>query len=250
MKTRRRIVAANWKMSFSATEVRSYIPKFLRSTKSLYQNDIIIFGQALYLDVLQTELQKSRVQVGAQNCHFELEGAFTGENSPQTLAMMQIPYVLVGHSERRHIFKESNDDIMKKVRTLHRLNITPVICVGETQEQRKNNQTEQIIVDQLDSALSNADPNKPFIVAYEPVWAIGTGQVATPEQAQTAHLILRKALALKRRESVSILYGGSVKPENSTALAASEDIDGFLVGGASLIPENFAQICNITLSLE
>ncbi len=245
---RKKLVAGNWKMNFSVREVKTYISKFPRLLKSGVEERVILFGQALYLHELQEELGKTKIKVGAQNCFCQLEGAFTGENSPQTIALMGISHVLVGHSERRQIFKETNDDVMLKVKVLQKLNLTPMICVGETFDQRKDGQTEKIIVEQLDRALVEADLSKPIHVAYEPVWAIGSGKVATPEQAQLAHKFLREFLARKRIENSHILYGGSVKAENVPSLLACPDIDGFLVGGASLIPETFAQICNLTLA--
>ncbi len=245
---RRKLVAGNWKMNMAPSEAKSYASKYPRLLKRDMEVNIIIFPQSILLPILIDEFKNSGIKLGSQNCHWELQGAFTGETSPQTLKQLGIEYCLVGHSERRHTFGETNVQTGMKVRTLHQLGMTPIICVGETVGERERGQTEDILRTQIDSALKDADPKKTIIVAYEPVWAIGTGRVATPDIAQKAHAVLREYLKQRGLQNTTILYGGSVKPDNVATLVSCPDIDGFLVGGASLEPEEFANICLLTLN--
>jgi triosephosphate isomerase len=176
----------------------------------------------------------------------EKEGAYTGENSPYVAEVMGATYALVGHSERRQIFGEQNSLICRKVAFASESRLTPMLCVGETLAEREANQTNKVISEQLELGLSELPKGRQFIVAYEPVWAIGTGKVATPEQAEEAHAFLRLELKRLRGAEVAnttaILYGGSVKGENAPTLISQPNIDGFLVGGASLKPAEFASI--------
>lgn len=247
------VLAANWKMNKSPAEAvaffKAFLPKLEASgvCKDPKHRKAIFFVPAIDLWVTQEALRGSNVGWGAQNCHHETKGAFTGENSPQVIAELATPYTLVGHSERRAIFHETDADTAKKVKALHAVGITPMLCVGESLQEREANQTNDVIVRQLKAGLSERDSTKRVIIAYEPVWAIGTGKVATPEQAGEAHSVLRKALTsiggAALADATPILYGGSVKPDNSAEIAKQQDIDGFLVGGASLEVDSFLALC-------
>ncbi|MCM2282583.1 MAG: triose-phosphate isomerase [Bdellovibrionaceae bacterium] len=245
------VVAANWKMYKGPSEATAYLQEFLSHATTVPQtvsqtnkmNKVLFLVPAIDLWVVSQTLQGTAIGWGAQNCHFEKQGAFTGENSPAVIAELRTPYTLVGHSERRAIFGENDEMIAKKVRALQDVGIEPMLCVGETLAQREAGQTGDVIREQLREGLKLRVESKPFMVAYEPVWAIGTGKVASPQQANEAHQILRAELrhiggdALA--QSTPILYGGSVKPDNSAELAAQSEIDGFLVGGASLQVDSF-----------
>lgn len=241
------VVAANWKMYKSPNEAVTYLKEFLPKAQSI-KNKIIFFVPAVDLWVVQQLLRGTTIGWGAQNCHYEKQGAFTGENSPQVLAEILTPYTLVGHSERRTLFGETDELVAKKIKVLHEVGIEPMLCVGETLQEREGNRTEAVIRQQLHAGLHLRNPDKPFIVAYEPVWAIGTGKVATPEQANDAHAILRDELSKiggkQLADKTPILYGGSVKPENAAEIARQKEIDGFLVGGASLQVESFLALAS------
>jgi triosephosphate isomerase len=242
------VVAANWKMHKSPREAVDFLKGFLPKVSDRPQNrEIIFFVPAVDLWVTQEVLRNSGVAWGAQNCHFEMKGAFTGETSPQVLAEMATPFCLVGHSERRALFHESDEETGKKVKALHQTRITPMLCVGETLSERESGKTNEVIVRQLKAGLRDRDPSQKVMIAYEPVWAIGTGKVATPEQANEAHVTLRKALidigGPEFATHTPILYGGSVKPENSAEIARQKEVDGFLVGGASLEIASFLPLC-------
>lgn len=247
------VIAANWKMHKSPREaaefLKSFIPKLEASAamKDAAARKVIFFVPAIDLNVVAEALKPTKIGWGAQNSHYELKGAFTGENSPAVLAEIGAPYVLVGHSERRAIFHESDVETAKKVKTLQSVGITPMLCVGESLTERESNSTSEVIVRQLRAGLSERDSAKSFMIAYEPVWAIGTGKVATPEQANEAHSVLRKALreigGSALADATPILYGGSVKPDNCAEIAKQSEIDGFLVGGASLEVDSFLALC-------
>ena len=243
-------VAANWKMHKNPHETRSYFEAFLPKLNAIAKDQsdrkIIFFVPALDLHAASDALKGSQVGWGAQNAHWESKGAFTGETSPQVLAELATPYVLVGHSERRALFGETEEQTGLKVRSLHAVGITPMLCVGESLQEREAGRTNEVIVRQLNAGLAHRDVNKHVLIAYEPVWAIGTGQVASPDQANEAHAALRRALAAFGQafaETTPILYGGSVKPDNSGEIAKQPEIDGFLVGGASLEIESFLALC-------
>jgi len=248
MPSRTFTIAANWKMHKSPRETSEYLRQFLHRQNEIPQSRrVVFFVPTIDLLMARECLQGSRFDWGAQNCHFEMQGAFTGETSPLVLAELNTPMVLVGHSERRSLFAETDSDVAKKVEALQKLKIEPMICVGETLEQRDRGETQKVIAEQLNQALSRRVPAAPLTLAYEPVWAIGTGRVATPDQVNEAHAGLRSRLAQliggDAAERTSILYGGSVKPENAKALASLPDVDGFLVGGASLQVESFLSLC-------
>lgn len=204
----------------------------------------------MYLHVAQASLANTAIQVSAQNCWHEDKGAFTGEVSAAMLKDVGLPWVILGHSERRHIFNESDELVGKKTAAALKHGLGVILCVGELLDEREKNLTEKVIQTQMNAVLPfvNKDDWSKIVIAYEPVWAIGTGKVATPVQAQEAHAILRKWLSDNVSSSVSastrIIYGGSVKPDNCVDLSKKPDIDGFLVGGASLVAEQFVAIVN------
>lgn len=248
---RKKIIAGNWKMHFSPTETE----KFLNELAPLLENkaglEWVVFPPAVSLSKTKEKLSKSFIKYGAQNCHQADKGAFTGEISTAMLAELGCQYCLVGHSERRQYFNESNLNCSLKIKALNDRGIIPLYCVGETLQEREEGKTADVLVSQVSEGLKNWNPAEPLVIAYEPVWAIGTGKVASPQQAEEAHKIIRQTLNEKfgalRSAEISILYGGSVKPENSQELSLLPNIDGFLVGGASMIAKSFAQIGQIPL---
>jgi triosephosphate isomerase (TIM) len=247
---RKFLTAANWKMNKTPDEGIKFLKEFIPLVDKSPHRDIALFPSTLGVMSVKQELQNRWILWGAQNSHYEKQGAFTGENSPAVLAQLGCHMVLVGHSERRTLFLESDELLSKKVKAVQLEGMIPMLCVGETLKERESGQTADIIRTQLKKGLSLADLHCAFVIAYEPVWAIGTGKVATPEQAEDAHRILRAELATLNpdvAQRVQILYGGSVTPQNSRELSALPNIDGFLVGGASLQPQSFAAIANIPL---
>lgn len=210
--------------------------------------DVAVAPSFTALSSVEIALQGSEIALAAQNCHWDDEGAYTGEISVHMLKDIGCRYVLLGHSERRHSFGESNEFVGKKVRTVIHNEMTPIFCVGETSDERKQNKTFAVIDEQLRRGISGlgAEEISQMVLAYEPVWAIGTGETATPQQAQEVHQYLRNYLSKSADKptanAVRILYGGSVKPTNTAELVAQADIDGLLVGGASLDAGAFAEI--------
>jgi triosephosphate isomerase (TIM) len=240
---RKKIAAANWKMFKTPQEAEVYFEDW-QAPES--ETEVVFFPSTILLDTVSMNLKGDNVQFGAQNIHFENEGAFTGETSPATLKSMGAQYALIGHSERRTLFGETNELVAKKVKAAQANGLTPMICIGETLAERESGQTVEVVKKQLNEGLVHLDAKKPFVLAYEPVWAIGTGKVATPDQAEEVHGQIRAHLAEILSpavgEKTSILYGGSVKPDNAKELAQKANIDGFLVGGASLKPVDFGLI--------
>lgn len=238
-------VFGNWKMNKSPKETKETITAFKSMIKAEEEDSFCIFPTALSAGALSEALQNSKISWGGQNCYSEISGAFTGENSPAVLKEMGARYCLVGHSERRQVFFEPEEFMPKKVKALQALGVTPVLCVGETLDSRKWGRTNEVILRQLKAGLSEADFSQPLVIAYEPVWAIGTGEVAHPEQVAEVHDKIReclKELAGAHGPDIPILYGGSVKSSNCAALAALGEVNGFLVGGASLEPQEFLNI--------
>lgn len=249
-------MGGNWKCNGSLTSVR----KLLDDLNALLVDQartttVAIFPSLLHLPLVQSHLGSVEqddgvavhVEVGAQNCNFQGQGAFTGEVSPDMLNDLEIPNVIVGHSERRHIFHESDEVVSKKIHAAQNNGLRVVACIGETLEQRESNQTMSVIDVQLDHVRKGVLDWSKIVIAYEPVWAIGTGKTATPEQAQEVHKGIRSWIRSTISEDVAaavrIIYGGSVNGKNADDLAKMPDIDGFLVGGASLKPE-FVAIVN------
>ena len=249
------IIAANWKMHKDIGEALRFADEFVPQIQDLEGLEVVIAAPFTALAPLKEVLAGSRVELAAQNVHPEPQGAFTGEISVSMLVDVGCRYVIVGHSERRRLFGESNELIARKALAVLGADLRPIICVGETLEQREAEQTCEVVGTQLDRCLEGIDPRKAeeIVLAYEPVWAIGTGRTATPEQAQQVHAFIRERLAKHFADSASrvrIQYGGSVKPENIFSLMAQPDIDGALVGGASLDPASFFAIIRFERSAE
>ena len=250
---RRKLFAANWKMNLTPAEGRDLIAAIRadldRDAATLARDrDVMIAPPFLSIPAAAQALAGSAIALGAQNMHFETKGAFTGEVSAAMLRFFGVSYVIVGHSERRHIFKEDDDSIGRRAAAVAAARMTPILCVGETAEERDAGHTVEVVLRQLQYGLGHFAPDQALsvVIAYEPVWAIGTGRTATPEQAQTVHGAIREAvgdrLGHATAASVRILYGGSVTAENVDTLMAKPDIDGALVGGASLKADSFARI--------
>lgn len=242
------VVAANWKMNKSPREASEYFQTFLPKLGAVPAGrEILFFVPAIDIWVTREALKNSPLRWGAQNCYFEPKGAFTGENSPAVLAEIGANGCLVGHSERRALFHETDTEMGRKVKALQQVGVTPMLCVGETLAEREAVRTNDVIVRQLRAGLNERDPKKPVVIAYEPVWAIGTGKVASPAQANEAHMTLRRALTEIGGETLAeqtpIVYGGSVKPDNADEIAKQSEVDGFLVGGASLEVDSFLALC-------
>lgn len=238
----KKIFAANWKLYKTPEQTRTFFKQFKSEASGLH-NEIIFFPSASSWEATSECLQGSPYAWGAQNTYYEGQGAYTGENSAMVMQALGGKYVLVGHSERRKIFSETDDLIAKKIQYISGLKLVPMLCIGESLEQREKNQTDSVNESQLKSALKGLATNSPLVVAYEPVWAIGTGKVATPDQAQAAHQYIKKCLSNLGFSQTPVLYGGSVKPENAGELLSRPGIDGFLVGGASLEVKSFLGIC-------
>lgn len=241
----KKIIAANWKLFKGPQETRQFFKDWERVVFA-NQNELVFFPSAIALEaaaVAIADLGASyAISFGAQNTYCASQGAFTGENSASVVKELGGKYVLVGHSERRTLFSESNSLIADKVSYLQGLDLVPMLCVGETLAEREANQTTPVLREQLGLALKKADKTKKIVLAYEPVWAIGTGKVATPEQVHQTHQEIHDMLK-ELGYSAPVLYGGSVKPDNAQGLARIEGVDGFLVGGASLEVSTFKNIC-------
>ena len=247
--TRREIIAGNWKMHKTHTEALALALEVAAGVGKGLAREIVLCPPFTALTAVAEGLAGSPVSLGAQNVHWEGEGAFTGEVSAPMLAAIGCRYVIVGHSERRQHFGETNSTVALRLRAVASSGMIPILCVGEILEQRRKNETEAVVRTQLDGALAGLEAKDPeaLVIAYEPVWAIGTGVTAAPGQAQEVHDGIRRHLAAAFGESFSsgvrILYGGSVKPDNASDLLGSPDIDGALVGGASLEADSFVAIC-------
>ncbi|MBI2408919.1 MAG: triose-phosphate isomerase [Gemmatimonadetes bacterium] len=242
------IFAANWKMNHAPADATAFMRAFLAHFGKRQDRSVIFFPPALSFGAVVGALKdRPDIQLGVQNIYWEDKGAFTGENSATIARSSGAKYVLVGHSERRHIFGETDEETGKKVAAATRAGLTPIVCVGETLAQREAGETEQVVLRQLRAALAgvkSADAGN-AIVAYEPVWAIGTGKTATPADANAVHQAIRAelhALLDSGSLAVPILYGGSVNRGNAADLLAVPDVDGLLVGGASLDAEGWASI--------
>lgn len=238
----RPVIAGNWKMHHGPQATTDYLTAFDPRPGDDGPR-VLIFPPFVSLAAAVASAAEG-VELGVQNVHEAPSGAFTGEVSAAMAAEAGASYALVGHSERRHVFGEGDDRIAAKTRAAVEAGLTPVVCVGEQLEERKEGRLEEVLLRQLDAALDVLDPGTPWILAYEPVWAIGTGETATPADAAEAHGILGRRLEARgfAREAVPILYGGSVKPGNAAELLAAEGVDGVLVGGACLEPGSFTQI--------
>jgi triosephosphate isomerase len=244
---RRPIFAANWKLHKTRSEARAFVEAFLPLVVDAASVEIALAPPFTLLDCVGHALAGSAVALAAQNVHPAEKGAFTGEVAPGMLADLGCRYAIVGHSERRALFGESDAFIASKAAALLARGVLPIVCIGETLEERESDRTFEVLRTQLDGSLAEvpAERATDVVIAYEPVWAIGTGRTATPEIAQEAHAFVRERLCGRFGEAgarIQIQYGGSVKPENVSALMSQPDIDGALVGGASLEPESFSKI--------
>lgn len=243
------IVVANWKMNKTLSDAIEFA-QGVRKINIKGNRKVIIAPPFVYLKDMVSELKDTNISVSAQNMFFEEKGAFTGEISPIHLTDLGVEYVIIGHSERRNVFKEDDDLLSKKLKSAISHNLIPIFCVGEKIEERKSEQTFSVIERQLEEGLKLLTPTdiEKIIFAYEPVWAIGTGINATPEQAEEVHFWIKNFLEKKYlntiNKNVKILYGGSVTPENAGSLMSMRNIDGLLVGGASLKLESFEKIIN------
>ena len=240
------VIAGNWKMNLGPSDARAFCIELRARLGDLRGRRVILFPPFVSLPVVADELERTSIEFGGQNLYWEGKGAFTGETSPLFLRELGCSTVLVGHSERRHVFGEKDQECGRKVRAALDAGLVPVLCCGEKLEDREAGDTFQVVRLQLKYGLGKVKAEEAFLVAYEPVWAIGTGRTATPEQAQEVHALIRAWLGEKfgdeAKERIPVLYGGSVKPENVDELMARPDIDGVLVGGASLKVDSFERL--------
>ncbi|MCI5148877.1 MAG: triose-phosphate isomerase [Candidatus Electrothrix sp. MAN1_4] len=250
--TRTPLIAGNWKMHLTRAESVELAQAVAAASTGLTDREVMIAPAYLSLAAVKEAVADSPVRVAAQNVAWEKQGAFTGEISPPMLQDVGVDMVILGHSERRHVFGEDNAMVNRRVLGTLQFNLSPILCVGETLDEREQDKTFKVIEEQLSQGLKGVQPEQmqQVVIAYEPVWAIGTGKTATKEQAQEVHAFIRTALAdlyeKTLADSIRILYGGSVKPENIDSLMAQPDVDGALVGGAALDAEAFARIINFT----
>ncbi len=248
---RTEIFAGNWKMHKTFSEAESLVKGILSGMKRKEGREIVFFPPSPYIRELNGLCKGSDVIIGAQNMYFEKEGAFTGEISPEMVKDCGCGFILIGHSERRHVFGETDDEVKRKTAAALEAGLRPMICVGELLEERESGSTDDVVAEQVKCALDgiHSGQMKELVIAYEPVWAIGTGRVATPEIADEVHNMIRRTVSSLYSpdisESLPILYGGSVKPDNIEGLYVKENIDGVLVGGASLNPDSFLSIINV-----
>ncbi len=241
-------IAGNWKMNLLPDQGEVLVSELVGSLKNKKDLEVIVIPTTGLIPFAVDWTSNSSIQVGAQNCSDMLSGAYTGETSPGLLKILGCTYCLAGHSERRVLYGETNEFVGRKAQTLLTLNITPIVCVGESLEEREGNQHLDKISEQIRTTYDQIEKEKwgDLIFAYEPIWAIGTGKTATPEQADEIHLHIRREIENVAGKlvasSISILYGGSAKPSNAKELLSQENIDGLLVGGASLNAEDFGKM--------
>ena len=254
MPERKPLMAGNWKMHHTHLEAIQVVQKlsYRLENKDYDDVEVVVCPAFTALRSVQTTLEGDRIPIGlgAQNCYFETHGAFTGEVSPTMLAKLHVQYVIVGHSERRELFDETDEIVAKKLRAVLAAGMQPIVCVGESLAQREAGETDAFVASQVQAAFANlaSDKAADCVVAYEPIWAIGTGLVATADQAQEAIAFVRALVEDRDKaagQAVRILYGGSLKPDNAPELLALPDVDGALIGGASLDAGSFATIVEI-----
>lgn len=245
---RKPIIAGNWKMHKVVSEAIDFAFQVKDQIPPSYKVDSAICAPALFLDSLKKAADGTDLKIGAQNMHFEEKGAFTGEISPAMLQDMELDYVIIGHSERREMFAETDETVNKKVRAAFKYELTPIVCVGETLDQRETKSTNDVVGFQVKEGLEGLTDTqvKQLVIAYEPIWAIGTGKSSSAEDANEVCSYIRSVVSEMFSEEAAnamrIQYGGSVKPENISEYMAQSDIDGALVGGASLEPDSFVQL--------
>ena len=241
-------MAGNWKMYKTVSETTAFFERFCPLVDKAIGRDIVVCPTFINLPAAVEATKGTRVEIGAQNVYWGKEGAFTGEICGPMLTAVGVKWVLVGHSERRQYFNETNETVLKRTQAALEVGLNPIVCVGEKLEERESGRTNALLQEQFDEGIAALTPEQfsKIVIAYEPVWAIGTGKTATPEIAQETHAHIRSLVKAKYGEQAAsklrILYGGSVKPDNTKALMSQPDLDGVLVGGASLDPASFAAI--------
>ncbi len=244
------IIAGNWKMNMNPEQTAEFVKAVKDKLPKATEVESVIAAPAVDLPALLENAKGSELKVAAENCYFEDEGAFTGETSPKVLKEMGVDYVIIGHSERRDYFHETDEDINKKAHAIFNNGMTPIVCCGESLETREAGKAEEWVEAQVKAALKDltAEQVSKSVIAYEPIWAIGTGKTATSDQAEEICAVVRKTVADLYDQGVAdkvrIQYGGSVKPANVKELMAKPNIDGGLVGGASLVPESYLELVN------
>jgi triosephosphate isomerase len=237
-------IAANWKMNMTIPEARQFLDGFIPSVQNVQEDDIVIAPPFTALTTVADAIQGTNIRLAAQDVYWEEEGAYTGEVSSRMLLDAGCQYVIIGHSERRHYFNEDDVTVNRKIRAAKEAGLGIIFCVGESLKEREANKTFDVIKKEVEAGLVEVSPEN-LVVAYEPIWAIGTGKTATVEQAQEIHAYIRKILYNlfgNNSDEIRIIYGGSVTKDNVDALLSSRDINGALVGGASLTPESFSRI--------
>ena len=245
---RKKIIAGNWKMNKTVAEAKALADGIKRELESEAKVDVVLCPPFTAISAVSEAVSGTQIAVGAQNMHFEASGAYTGEISAEMLREQYCRYVILGHSERREYFGETDEGVNKKTKAALAAGLIPIVCVGETLEEREAGQIESVITTQINDGLAGIEAAdlKKVVIAYEPVWAIGTGKTATPEQAQEVHALIRGLLAslsdAATAEAVRIQYGGSMKPANALELLSKPDIDGGLIGGAALDANSFVAI--------
>lgn len=246
---RKPFVAGNWKMNGSKSKIDSLLSGLVSQENQFENVDVAVCPPSVYLDYVVQKLSVSRIKVGGQNmAQVNGEGAYTGEVSAQMLLELGCDYVILGHSERRTLYGETDALVADKVAVALEAGLVPILCVGETLEEREQDITGQVVEKQMQAVIDKVgiEGFKTLVVAYEPVWAIGTGRTATPEQAQEVHAFIRGLIAMQDQavaDQLIIQYGGSMKPDNAAELLSQPDIDGGLIGGASLVADDFVAIC-------
>lgn len=245
---RTKIIAGNWKMNIKPSETVALVKGIAEAVKDVNTVEVVICPPAIDIPAAAQAAAGTNVLLGAENAHWEASGAYTGEISTPMLVDAGVKYVIVGHSERRQYFGETDETVNKRARAVIAAGMTAIVCVGETLEERDSGKMEDVIVRQVREGLKeiSAEDSAKLVIAYEPVWAIGTGRTATPDQAQEVHALIRRTLAIMiggdAANAVRIQYGGSMKPGNAAELLAKPDIDGGLIGGAALKADSFAAI--------
>ncbi|MBI4684834.1 MAG: triose-phosphate isomerase [Nitrospirae bacterium] len=241
---RRPFIAANWKMNKTIPETKGFVNEFILAVKDVASTDIVIAPPFTSLSTASELIRGTGIKLAAQDVFYEEKGAFTGEISPVMLLDSGCSYVIIGHSERRQYFGESDEIINKKIKASRKNALGVIFCIGESLEQREAGKTFDVLKQEIENGLRDVVMEN-IVIAYEPIWAIGTGRTASPEQAQEAHAYIRSRLRVlygNKSEEICIIYGGSATPENIDSLMACPDVDGALVGGASLKPESFTRI--------
>lgn len=252
---RKKIIAGNWKMNKTGVEAASFARDLKIKTLNINKTEIVVCPPFTAIIPVYEILKESRIKIGAQNVHWEPSGAYTGEVSAEMIEKAGCKYVIIGHSERRQYFGETNQTVNKKIKQTLTTSLSPIVCIGETLHQRQEGHTREIVKTQIIEGLErlSADQIKRLVLAYEPIWAIGTGVTATPEQAEEVHQFIRELIQQifnsQVADSAHILYGGSVKPENIKELLSQKNIDGGLIGGASLNVDSFVAMIKIAEEL-